>query len=106
MPRNKGIYKLFRTKEQFEAFKSEHAHFNRVFMMDFVTLALGRMGFGEKRLKRFDKILDDVVVEYMEEFGQDLADDKELIYSRAKMEQELQQHCGKFYAPPEVRYGI
>ena len=106
MPKNKCIYRMFRSKAEFEAFKAQIAHFHRTLMMDFVTIALGRMGWGEKRLKDFDTVLAEVVDDYMDLFKEDLADDKEMVYSRAKLEEELKEHCGKFYAPEEERYGM
>ena len=48
MPKNKGIYKLFRTKQEFEHYEAEVRYFTRVFTLDDVTIALGRMGPFEK----------------------------------------------------------
>lgn len=105
MAKNKGIYRLFRTRQEFVQFKEEIRHFTRVFTMDFVTIALGRLGYGPKRLAQFEQTFSEVVTEYMDEYADDLKDDKDMIYSREKMEQELKQYTKDLYAPPEARYG-
>ena len=47
MAKNKGIYRIFRTKEDMQHHDEEIRHFTRVFTLDHVTVALGRMGFRE-----------------------------------------------------------
>ena len=47
MAKNKGIYRFFRTKEELQAHDEEIRHFTRIFTLDHVTVALGRMGFRE-----------------------------------------------------------
>ena len=42
--------------------------YTRQQMLDFVTIALGRMGYGEKRLKDFEKMLSAVYIEFAESF--------------------------------------
>lgn len=56
MAKNKGIYRLFRTKEELQAHDEEIRHFTRVFTLDHVTVALGRMGFRESKFREFDKV--------------------------------------------------
>ncbi len=51
MPKNKGIYRIFRTKAEYDAFCEDLRHFSRVFMLDHVTIALGRMGWREKKFR-------------------------------------------------------
>lgn len=57
MPKNKGIYRLFRTKGEFECYAEEIRHLTRVFTLDHVTVALGRMGFRESKFREFDRVL-------------------------------------------------
>ena len=42
--------------------------YTRQQMLDFVTIALGRMGYGEKRLKDFEQTLSAVYIEFAEAF--------------------------------------
>ena len=104
MAKNKGIYRLFRTKEELQLHDEEIRHFTRVFMLDHVTVALGRMGFRESKFKEFDRVLTDVVKEYMADYSADLKDDKSMEYSRACLDRELKQYTGKFFVPEEERY--
>ena len=104
MPKNKGIYRFFRTKEELQAHDEEIRHFTRVFVLDHVTVALGRMGFRESKFKEFDRVLSEVYKEYMEEYAADLKDDRYMEYSRACLDRELKQYTGKLFVPEEVRY--
>ncbi len=95
-------------KTEKEAFidREELRHFTRVWMMDMVTMALGRMGFREKRFETFNNFISQTVTDYDKVYEEDLKDDKELIYSRTLFERELKQYTGKFYRPEHIRYGI
>lgn len=104
MAKNKGIYRLFRTREELDRYEEKIRHHTRIHMMDHVTLALGRMGFRETKFREFDQVLTQVCKEYAEDFLEDFKEDKEMIYSRSLMERELQQYTGKFYCPEEERY--
>ena len=104
MPKNKGIYRFFRTKEELQHHDEEIRHFTRVFTLDHVTVALGRMGFRESKFKEFDRVLSEVYKEYMEEYAADLKDDRYMEYSRACLDRELKQYTGKLFVPEEVRY--
>ena len=104
MHKNKGIYRIFRTKEELQAHDEEIRHFTRVFVLDHVTVALGRMGFRESKFKEFDRVLSEVYKEYMEEYAADLKDDRYMEYSRACLDRELKQYTGKLFVPEEVRY--
>ena len=73
-------------------------------MLDFVTIALGRMGYGEKRLKDFEQMLSAVYIEFAEAFTDDLKDDKECVYTKECLDRELQQYCGSSFVPYEKRY--
>lgn len=63
MAKNKGIYRLFRTKDDMQHHDEEIRHFTRVFVLDHVTVALGRMGFRESKFKEFDRVLTEVFQE-------------------------------------------
>ena len=104
MPKNKGIYRIFRTKEDMQRPDEEIRHFTRVFTLDHVTVALGRMGFRESKFREFDKVLTEVFQEYMTDYSADLKDDKKMEYSRACLDRELKQYTGKFFVPEEERY--
>ena len=74
-------------------------------MADFATIALGRMGFSETRLKRFVELLETVHDEYAELLNDDVKNDPdEMIYSRHKIEEELEHYCKGSYVPFEKRY--
>lgn len=106
MAKNKGIYRLFRTKAEFERHNEDIRHFTRVFTMDHVTVALGRMGFRESKFREFDKVLSEVYDDYMTAYADDLKDDKEMVYSRAVLDRELKQYTGNLFVPEQVRYGL
>ena len=73
-------------------------------MMDMVTLALGRMGWGEKRFRDFDKVLSEVCTEYADEIIADGRVDVDLEYSKTVLDRELKQYVGKMFVPYEERY--
>jgi len=100
----KGLYAVFRTKQDLERHDAEIRHHTRVWQMDYVTIALGCMGFRETKFREFDKVLAEVVKEYMTDHLEDYKDDKEMVYSRNLVERELKQYVGKMYAPEEERY--
>lgn len=104
MPKNKGIYRVFRTKAELQAHEENIRHFSRVFMLDHVTIALGRMGWRESKFREFDKVLVEVMDEYMEDYKADLKDDKSMEYSRACLDRELKQYTGKLFVPEKERY--
>lgn len=104
MPKNKGIYRIFRSKEELQAHDEDIRHFSRVFMLDHVTIALGRMGFREAKFREFDKVLTEVMSEYMADYKADLQDDKSMEYSRACLDRELMQYTGSLFVPEEERY--
>lgn len=74
-------------------------------MLDFVTIALGRMGYGEKRLADFDEVLGKVYEDYNDLFLSDFRDkDFDYTYARANMDAELKQYSGSRFIPYEERY--
>lgn len=100
----KGIYRIFRTKEELQRHNENVRHFARVWQLDQVTMALGRMGFRESKFRELDKVLNEVEQEYVGLHMQDFKDDKEMVYSRELFERELKQYVGKFYADEQQRY--
>ena len=78
--------------------------YTRQQMLDFVTIALGRMGYGEKRLKDFEQMLSEVYIEFAKAFTDDLKDDKECVYTKECLDRELQQYCGSSFEPYKKRY--
>ena len=74
------FFAFFNTEEQFQKFmlkyiqehpevlrshNEEIRHVSRVFAFDLSTMALGRMGFREKRFEKYDQSLSSVVDDYM-----------------------------------------
>lgn len=104
MAKNKGIYRIFRTKEEFDRYEQRLRHLTRMHFADHITCALGRMGFREAKFRELDRVLTEVCKEYATEFLEDFKDDKEMVYSRHQMEKELKQWTGNFYVPEEERY--
>ena len=78
--------------------------YTRQQMLDFVTIALGRMGYGEKRLKDSEQMLSAVYIEFANTFTDNLKDDKECVYTKQCLDRELQQYCGNSFVPYEKRY--
>lgn len=88
-----------------QAWRDEEVrHSTRVFMLDMVTLALGRMGKRETFFREFDRILGEVTEEYGKDILADAENDKELWYSKDTMDRELKQYTGSMFAPYEKRY--
>ena len=84
--------------------EEEIRHHCRQFMLDLVTIALGRMGWGEKRLGDFEKMLSTVADEYGELILNDVKDDADLDYSKSKLDEELKIYCGEKLCRYEERY--
>lgn len=77
---------------------------SRRYMLDMVTLALGRLGWRESRFQRFDKVLSEVCEDYGKLILDDAKADKELWYSKEKMDNELKRYVGRFFIPWDERY--
>ncbi len=82
----------------------EVRHHTRVYMMDIVTVALGRMGWGEKRFAQFNDMLTTVSDEYASLILDDAKDDKDLVYSKACLDRELERYVGARFVPYDERY--
>lgn len=84
--------------------EAEIRQHSRIFMLDMVTLALGRMGHGEKFFRNFDLMLTDVCNEYAADIVKDSKDDEELAYSKSLLDRELKQYVGTLFVPYDERY--
>lgn len=85
---------------------SEMRFFARTWMLDMVTIALGRMGFREKRFRDFDKTLEEVCDEYGQDSVTDLAGDKDIWYTKATLDREIEMYVGTLFVPWDKRYGF
>lgn len=84
--------------------EAEARHHARVYTLDMVTIALGRLGWGEKRLRRFDDMLTQASKDYAEVILDDVQADKRIEYAKATLDRELQQYVGSMFVPWEERY--
>lgn len=100
----RGLYAVFRTKEELERHDAEVRHIAQVAMLDKVTAALGRMGFQEPEFITFDKTLTEVDKEFKLDFVSDFKADKTLVYSLYALDRELKQYVGDMFVPAEERY--
>lgn len=74
------------------------------FCCDVMTIAHGRLGWGEKRQKDFEKLFSEVYEEYDILREQDGKDDKDGVYYKSCIDRELMQYCGDSFVPYEKRY--
>ena len=100
----KGLYQIFRTKAELDAFVRQNCHFARVYTLDDVTIALGRMGFTHEQFEQFRDTYAAVADEGAGELLEDAKTDKELWYSTECKDRELREYLGDLYAEREVRY--
>lgn len=84
--------------------ENEVRHHTRVYMMDMVTVTLGRLGWGEKRFRRFDEMMSQVTKDYADLITKDVKEDKDMVYAKATLDRELQQYVGGLFVPYEERY--
>jgi len=84
----------------------EMRHFGRIYELDFVTIALGRMGWREEQFREFDKKLLEVTEELSTDILEDAKGDRELWYYREQIDRELKEYCGALFAPYDERYGL
>jgi hypothetical protein len=101
MPKNRHALVLQQNRERRDAEVRRHSH---TYLLDMVTLALGRMGWGEKRLREFDAKLTEVSQEFAELILDDVKDDKEIAYTKAVLDRELQRYTGTMFVPYDERY--
>lgn len=87
-----------------EARDRDVRHHARLFQMDMVTFALGRMGWRESKFREFDKVLTEVAMEYSRDILEDSRGDAELWYSKDVLDRELRQYVGSMFVPYDERY--
>ncbi len=102
MAKSSGL--MARFQREIAVREAEARHFGRVFQMDLVTIALGRMGFREKRFRKLDETLTQVAKEYCTDILADAASDKELVYTKDVMDREIKQYVGTMFVPYEERH--
>ena len=95
-----------RLEKQADRRVEEARRHSRIFMMDMVTVALGRMGRREAFFRDFDKVLDEVCTEYGKLILEDAGVDNELVYSKACLDRELKQYVGKLFVDYDKRYEV
>ena len=95
-----------RIDKQIDRRVEEARRHSRIFMMDMVTVTLGRMGRREAFFREFDKVLDEVCTEYGKLILEDAGVDSELVYSKACLDRELKQYVGKLFADYDKRYEV
>lgn len=71
---------------------------------DMALIALSEFGFGAERLKRYSDTYDAVFTAYAEMAVEDGKGDKDIIYTRAKVDEKLKQICGPYFVPWDERY--
>lgn len=101
--RNSFIDRLARDRAADIALARKHS---RTYMLDMVTLALGRMGFRESRFKKFDAALAAVCEDYGKLIVDDSKSDKDIWYSKDKLDEELKRYVGNLFVPYDERYKI
>lgn len=84
----------------------EQRYFGRVFMADMFTIALGRLGIGEKRFERIDKVLTEVCDEYSTDIVTGAESDRDVWYQKGALDREMQKYTGKLFVKWEDRYGF
>lgn len=93
--------RLQATQAARDALVRRHA---RLFQLDMVTLALGRMGWRETKFREFDRVLAEVADEYCKDILQDSKDDADMWYSKETIDRELRQYVGSLFVPYDERY--
>lgn len=101
--RNSFVDRLAREREADIAVNRRLA---RTYMLDMVTIALGRMGFRETRFRKFDETLTAVCEDYGKLILDDSMADKDIWYSKDKLDEELKRYVGSMFVPYEDRYKI
>lgn len=95
---------LARMQARQELREKQIRHHTRVYMLDMVTVALGRLGWGEQRLRKFDEVLTQASKDYAEIINADIKEDPDMVYAKATLDRELQQYVGGLFIPYEERY--
>lgn len=61
-------------------------------------------GAGPERLKRFSDEFDRIFLEYADLILEDARDDRNVVYTKAKLDEILKSICGPYFDPWEERY--
>lgn len=101
--RNSFVDRLAREREADIAVNRRLA---RTYILDMVTIALGRMGFREARFKKFDDALTAACEDYGKLILEDSKDDADIWYSKDKLDEELKRYVGGMFVPYDERYKI
>lgn len=100
-----GLYKWFNSKQAWDRYNRDFAHYIQTQTLDMVTLALKRMGFGPKKYKQLDDAMAEVFDEYDEVFAEDFKADKDNVYAHDLLDRELLQAVGpELFRPYKERY--
>lgn len=104
----RGLYKVFRTREEYYRDTKWYQAFARQQMMDAICLALHEeFEFGESRFKRFMEAYNKAWSEIVVLCNEDVKDDKEMVYSKNTIDKALRQAVGEAnFVPWEQRYNI
>ncbi len=95
-----------RIDKQIDRRVEEARRHSRIFMMDMVTVTLGRLGRREAFFREFDKVLEEVCAEYGKLILEDAGVDNELVYSKACLDRELKSYVGKLFVDYDKRYEV
>ena len=99
--RNSFVDRLARERQ---ADVEVNRRFARTYMLDMVTIALGRMGFREARFKKFDEALSAACEDYGKLIVDDSKDDVDIWYSKDKLDEEIKRYVGSMFVPYDERY--
>ena len=96
--------KLQEIRAEYEKLLAMERHCSRVFELDMVTITLGRMGYREKKFREFDRILNEVQTEFVNDVHEDTKTDPDAWYSKANLDREIKQYVGSMFVPCDQRY--
>ena len=72
---------------------------------DIMLIAAGdALGFGPVQAKRLSDAFDKILIDYTLLTLEDSKDDKDLWYTRSKIDERLKKICGEHFRPWEERY--
>lgn len=74
------------------------------FCTDIAVIALGRLGWGEKRLGDFEAAFSAAYEEYDALREEDGTDDREQAYYKACLDREIKQYVGSKFVPFDIRH--
>ncbi len=72
---------------------------------DIMLIAAGSLGFGPERAKRLSEAFDRAFTEYALTLVKNAKSDRDLWYTKAKMDEQLKLVCGEHFQPWDERYG-